>query len=91
MIIINPVNIIFFFASLGIDIAMFFLIARLLLLCRHNALLNAICEIGDPLTQLIVDGIKEKLNERLSERGCLLIAIMILSATKILLILLTNN
>ncbi len=92
MIIINPISMIICFLSLGIDIAVFFLLIRQLFCWRRIRFLEGLNNVGKPL----VDGLTAqiggffqcRLKRSLSNNGKVMVSIGILSLFKFILFML---
>lgn len=81
-----------YFVCIGLDVVMFFLQVRLVLAWREIKWLKPFDLSGRPITDAIVKRLPTilKLNKPLSEKGILVIAMLIVAITRILLGFISN-
>ena len=92
MILIYPMRAIAYLVLMGIDIAVFFLVVRLILTWQDVQWLVQFDRIGQPLVEKVtasVESVLSRWNHRkLSKRGVLILGIMILTVTHCILTML---
>ncbi len=89
MVLINPLSMILYCIVLGIDICLFFLIVRLLVLWRNPIILEGLNHAGRPLVNGITNYLGNAANrllcQQLSKQGKVAVSLAILSLTNLLL------
>ena len=89
MIILNPIAAIIYLVHLGINIAVFFTVIRLILTWKHFAWLAHFDTVGRPLinsmTNAVGKFIETKWHKKLSEKGNLLVCLMLLTTAELIL------
>jgi hypothetical protein len=94
MILIYPIHAAVYFIVMGLDIAMFFLIIRLILMWRDVQWLAPFDKVGhgvvEKVTATVGDFISQRSSRRVSKKGSLLISITILTAMRCILVILTR-
>ena len=89
MIILNPIAGIFYLVHLGINIAMLFVMVRLILTWKHFNWLTHLDKVGRPLVDNMTTSVGHffhiRWKRRLSEKGRLFICLVLLSIAEITL------
>ena len=89
MIILNPIFTVLYFINLGIDIAIFFLIIRLIRNWRHFQWLVPFDRVGNLLVERITNAAgmfwSSMSDRRLSDNGRIMISLGILTLVKLIL------
>ncbi len=94
-IIFNPIMAMLYLAHLAVNIALLFLLVRLILTWRRFAWLVPLGKVGEPMTTAMTTAIGARLRRRLrgrklSERGKLLICTTLLSLADLCLVTLAG-
>ena len=94
MTILNPIAAIIYLIHLGINIAVLFTVIRLILMWKHFAWLARFYTVGKPLvdgmTNAIGKFVETRWHKNLSEKGRLLICLVILTTAELVLTCLLN-
>ncbi len=92
MFLVYPLQAVAYFIVMGIDIAVFFLVIRLILAWRDVRWLVPFDSIGggivDKVTATVGDFVSQRSSRRVSKKGTLLISILILAAARHILAML---
>jgi hypothetical protein len=95
VIIINPISALLYFVSLGIDIIIFFLAVRFILLLRSFSLLAAFDKAGDKLVNATTETasrlIARLFNKTLSEKGLIVASILALTLIDLVLVWISKS
>ena len=89
MTILNPIAAIIYLVHLGINIAVFFTVIRLILTLKHFAWLGHFDTMGRPLvngmTTAVGKFVETRWHKNLSEKGLLLICLVVMATAELIL------
>ena len=89
MIILNPIVGIFYLVHLGINIAVFFVVIRLILTWKHFTWLTHLDKVGRPLVDSMTNAVgkfvETRWHKKISEKGRLLICLVLLEIAGLIL------